>query len=276
LKQTYSNWELLLVDDGSSDRSTRIALAYADKYPDKIFYREHEGHQNRGASASRNVGIQTSSGEYIAFLDSDDIYLPNKLEDQVALLNAQPDAGMLYAGTEYWYSWTNLPEDAGKDWVWTNFGVEPDTLVAPPNLLTLFLKDGGTVPCMGSVLVRREAITSVGGWENVFKYIYTDQVFHAKMCFNWPVFVAKGCWDRYRQHPDSSCHIVVKTDQSYSARYNYLAWLEQYLLEKGGDKNRELWTAFKKAMWPFKHKYLHKLALLKGSAIHKIRTKLVR
>src|SRR5690349_15096946 len=109
LQQTYRNWELLLVDDGSSDRSTEIALAYAAKYPGKILYREHENHQNRGASASRNVGIQTSTGAYIAFLDSDDIYLPHKLQDQVALLNGQPTAGMLYAGTEYWYSWSNLP-----------------------------------------------------------------------------------------------------------------------------------------------------------------------
>lgn len=276
LRQTYTHWELLLVDDGSSDKSTQIARRYANKYPEKIFYREHQHHQNRGASASRNLGIQTSKGKLIAFLDSDDIYLPQKLEVQVPLLNSQPQAGMLYAGTEYWYSWTGLPGDADKDWVWTNFGVQPDTLVLPPDLLTMFLQDGGTVPCMGSVLVRREAIESVGGWENVFRYIYTDQVFHAKICFNFPVFVAGGCWDKYRQHPDSSCHIVAKTDQTYTARLNYLTWLQQYLSENGGDKNPALWAAFKKAMWPFKHKRLHKLLLLKGAALNKIRKALAR
>ncbi len=274
LKQTYKNWELLLVDDGSSDNSTTIARAYAEKYPGKIYYREHANHQNCGASASRNLGIQTSKGEYIAFLDSDDIYLPLKLEDQVMLLNSYPQAGMLYAATEYWYSWTGLPEDAKKDSIWRSFGFPPNTIIEAPKLLTMFLQDGGTVPCMGSVLVRREAINFVGGWENSFRHIYTDQVFHAKICLHWPVFISSGCWDRYRQHPDSSCHVVERTNNGYTAKYNYLVWLEKYLIDQGGNKNTELWKAFKMAIRPYKHKYLHKLFSLKGVVFSKIKEKL--
>ncbi len=273
LKQTYDNWELLLVDDGSSDNSTAIAKHYANKYPDKIYYREHQNHQNCGASASRNLGIKTSKGKYIAFLDSDDIYLPLKLEDQVALLNAQPEAGMLYAATEYWYSWTGLPQNTQKDKVWNNFGVQPDTLIRPPKLLTTFLQYQGTVPCMGSVLVRREAINAVGGWENVFKYIYTDQVFHAKMCLRWPVYVSSGCWDKYRQHSGSSCQVVKQTNKAHASRYNYLVWLEKYLVDNGGDKNAELWYAFKKAKWRFKHKLLDKLFLINEVFYWKVRKK---
>jgi glycosyltransferase involved in cell wall biosynthesis len=276
LKQTYENWELLLVDDGSFDNSTKIAKRYANKHPQKIYYQEHQNHQNCGASASRNLGIQMSKGEYIAFLDSDDTYLPKKLEDQVALLNLQPQAGMLYASTEYWHSWTGLPEDAKRDWVWDNFGVQPDTLIKPPELLTMFLQDGGTVPCMGSVLARRNAINAVGGWENVFKFIYTDQAFHAKMCLRWPVFISGGCWDKYRQHPDSSCHIVEKTNKAYTAKYDYLMWLEQYLIEKEADKNTDLWAAFTKAVWPFKHQYLNKLVLLKLAVLNKGRRSLTK
>ncbi|HZH95582.1 MAG TPA: glycosyltransferase [Flavisolibacter sp.] len=263
LSQTYHNWELFLIDDGSFDGSTEIARSYAAKFPDQIFYLEHPQHQNRGASASRNLGIQTSTGKYIAFLDSDDIYLPRKLEDQVVLLNAQPRAGMLYSFTEYWHSWSGLPQDAERDWVWDNLGVMPNTLVEPPNLLTMFLQYGGTVPCMGSVLARREAIGAVGGWEEVFKYIYTDQVFHAKICLRWPVFVASGCWDKYRQHPDSSCHIVERTNKGDEAKRNFLTWLEGYLVQKGVQKDTALWKALKKALWPFKHPYLNKIAQMK-------------
>lgn len=274
LTQTYSNWELILIDDGSWDSSTNIAKRYAEMYPDKIFYREHEGHENRGASASRNMGIQISKGEYIAFLDSDDIYLPNKLQDQVVLLNACPDAGMLYAATEYWYSWTGLSEDVQKDRVWNNFGVPINTLMQPPQLLTIFLRDGGTVPCMGSVLARRRAINAVGGWENSFKYIYTDQVFHAKMCLNWPVYIANGCWDKYRQHPDSACHIVERANKTHEARHHFLMWLEKYLIEQGANKNRDLWEAFKQSTRPFKQTYFNKLATLKASILNKIKNKL--
>src|SRR5438105_1562536 len=74
--QTYDNWELLLVDDGSTDASTEIALRYAKQYPEKVRYVEHRGHQNRGMSAARNLGIRNAKGQYIAFLDADDVWLP--------------------------------------------------------------------------------------------------------------------------------------------------------------------------------------------------------
>src|SRR5215207_5031419 len=82
LAQTYDNWELLLVDDGSTDSSTEIALRYANRYSGRVRYVEHPWHQNRGASASRNLGIRHAKGEYIAFLDADDVWLAHKLEQQ--------------------------------------------------------------------------------------------------------------------------------------------------------------------------------------------------
>src|SRR5688572_8206551 len=75
IHQTYTNWELLLVDDGSSDKSTAIALSYANSFSNKIKYLEHEGHQNKGMSATRNLGINHSKGDYIGFLDADDVWL---------------------------------------------------------------------------------------------------------------------------------------------------------------------------------------------------------
>jgi glycosyltransferase involved in cell wall biosynthesis len=245
LNQTYENWELMLIDDGSTDGSTSIAKHYVSLFPNKIFYLEHDNHQNLGASASRNLGIQHSKGEYIAFLDSDDVYLTTKLEEQVPLLNQQPEAGMLYSSTEYWHSWTGLLEDMHKDWVWNNFGVKPNTLVDPPNLLILFLLNGNTIPSPVSFLARREAIDLIGGWENTFKYIYTDQVFLAKMCLHFPVFVSSGCWDRYRQHSSSSCAFVKKSKQEFASKMNYFKWLEKYLEENEAKINAELQVVFK-------------------------------
>ena len=80
--QSYNNWELLLVDDGSTDHSTMIAQKYAQKYPEKVFYLEHEGHQNKGMSASRNLGISQANGEYIGFLDADDMWLPKNWKNK--------------------------------------------------------------------------------------------------------------------------------------------------------------------------------------------------
>ena len=83
LAQTYTNWEMLIVDDCSTDNSYQIALEYAQKDSRiKVFQNE----KNSGAAISRNKAIELSQGEYLAFLDSDDLWLPEKLEKQLQFM----------------------------------------------------------------------------------------------------------------------------------------------------------------------------------------------
>jgi glycosyltransferase involved in cell wall biosynthesis len=107
IAQTYPHWELLLVDDGSSDDSNEIALSFVNQRPDQIYYLQHPCGENFGKVASRNLGIQHAKGQYIAFLDADDVWLPHKLAEQVEILDMHPDICMLYGETEYWFSWQN-------------------------------------------------------------------------------------------------------------------------------------------------------------------------
>jgi glycosyltransferase involved in cell wall biosynthesis len=258
LTQRYPHWELLLVDDGSTDASTTIARTLAAAHPGRIRYLTHDGGAHKGASASRNLATTMARGEFIAFLDADDVYLPGKLEEQIPLLDAHPEAGMLYGGTEYWYSWTGRPEDRARDTVWRRFGVTPDTTLDPPRLLATFLRDGGTVPCMGSVLARRYAIERVGGWEDAFRHICTDQVFHAKMTLHHRVFVADGCWDRYRQHDGSACRTVERAGQLDAAFLRYLSWLEAYLDEQRV-VDADLRAALRGALSQYRHPWLHRV-----------------
>lgn len=90
LAQTYSDLEVIVVDDGSTD-STRDVLA---NYGDRICYIYQE---NQERSAARNNGIRNARGEYIAFLDSDDYWLPTKLERQMALFDEHPETGLVYS-----------------------------------------------------------------------------------------------------------------------------------------------------------------------------------
>ena len=131
-------------------------------------------------------------------------------------------------------------------------------MIAPPDALVAFLRDGGTVPCMGSVLVRREAVLAVGGWEEAFRRICTDQVFHAKLTLRFPVLFSDGCWDRYRQHPDSSCQKVAAEGQTAAAFETYLRWLERYLTAQRVS-DLSVWSALKAALHPHAHPLLHRL-----------------
>lgn len=115
-QQTYKNWELILVDDGSTDRSTTIAQAYAHQFPKKIRYLDHKSHQNQGMSMSRNLGIRHANGDLIGFLDADDVWLPYKLEQQIELLNHHPEAGMIYGRLLFWYSWDKLTKSQSQDY----------------------------------------------------------------------------------------------------------------------------------------------------------------
>ena len=134
LAQTRDDWELLLVDDGSTDRSRAIAISYATEHPDRIRVLAHPGEEHRGASAARNLGAAHAQGEYLAYLDADDVYLPDKLARQVPLLDSHPDVGIVYAATEYWYGWTGRMEDVGRNRVWRTYGVEPNVVVQPPRM----------------------------------------------------------------------------------------------------------------------------------------------
>ncbi len=278
LAQTYENWELMLVDDGSTDGSTAIARSYAERYPGKVHYLEHLGRQNRGMSASRNLGIKHSKGDLIAFLDADDIWEPNKLTEQVTLMQRHPEAAMLYGRTLWWFSWTGKSEDE-RDRP-TRLPVPPNTLVRPPELLRLLLAIDDEYPCTCSVLIRRDVIERVGGPEENFRGQYEDMVFYAKIFLEYPVFVAGGCWDRYRQHPDSNCSIstlqgLYHPTKPNPARGAYLAWISDFL-EAKGSRNTEVWRVLREVQWPYRHPILHWLGELpeRVRAAVRIRTRL--
>lgn len=271
--QTYENWELLLVDDGSSDGSTDIAQRYPKNYPEKVCYLEHDGHQNRGMSASRNLGICNARGEYIAFLDADDVWLPHKLEQQVKILKTHPEADMVCGATQYWHSWTGIPEDAQSD-ITLTVGAPLDTLIQPPTLLTLLYPLGkGTAPSVSSLLLRREIVESVGRFQENFRGIYQmyeDQAFLTKVYLKARVFVASAYWDRYRQHPDSCVSSVKRSGQYHTVRRFFLNWFEEYLCEQGA-KDLKVWKALQKVLWPYRHPLLSGLVELHRSPFRQMK-----
>lgn len=252
--QTYPHWELFLVDDGSQDNSKNIALDYAQKYPEKIRYLYHENHQNRGPSASRNLGIKHAQGDYLAFLDSDDTWLPDKLTEQVNILESYPEAAMVYGKVKFWYSWQNNPDNP-QDY-FLNQGVQPNTLINPPQLLILFWQNQNQKPYPSNVMIRHSLIAKTGPFEEDFRTWGEDAAFFNKVLLNAPVFVSDRTWVNFRRHDKSRTALTQQNNKiltQYQVLYN---WTEQYLT-KQGLKNTRLWQQLQKARLPYRHPLLY-------------------
>ena len=268
LEQTYTDWELILADDGSTDGSSAFARRCADEQPDRVAYVDHEGHANRGPSAARNLGVRVSRGQYVAVLDSDDVWEPNKLAEQVAILDAHPDVGLVVGTSMYWWSWAG-EETVQRDRIMA-IGAAHNQVHPPPELaLQLYPLGRGVSPCPSSWLLRRELIDRVGGWEEHIAPVYEDQGFLGKAYLVAPVWVSSRCWDRYRRHPGQLVS-VTDSDGYRAARRTYLAWYEGHLRETGVE-DRRLWRALRRAGWPDRHPRLAAARARMGQARSRVR-----
>ena len=246
--QTYSNWELLLCDDGATDGSSDIARAYAAREPERIRYLVHDGPAHQGASAARNLGLRHARGELIALLDGDDVWLPNKLVEQVAVMRGHPEADALYGLTELWHSWSGT----GRDELPPS-GVANGTLLGPRALLGGMLRRELLVPCTCSIVMRADAVRRAGGFANEFPGIYDDVAFYSRLSLVGSFLFVERQWDRYRQHAASTYAKVRQSGESHRARLRFLTWLEGVIATSPAREDPELEAALRAALRRERH-----------------------
>jgi glycosyltransferase involved in cell wall biosynthesis len=249
--QTYPHWELIFIDDGSTDGSSVIARSLAGELPERIRYHDHPGHRNLGMSLSRNLGMRIAAGELIAMLDADDVWFPRKLDQQITVLRAHPEAALVYGRTLQWRSWRKGPRLWIKDTI-SHLGLTPDRLYGSPELLEKLVRARILSPSMSSVCFRRELFDRTGGFEGSFRGMYEDQVFMTKVFLRETVFPSSQVWDKYRLHPDSCVASSKKRGLSSVARDTYLKWVEEYLRSQNL-KDVVTNRVVKKTLWNLRH-----------------------
>ena len=258
LLQDYPHWELILVDDGSSDGSVTIAKKYAADYPGKILYTNHQRHANKGLSASRNAGIKKSRGVFIAFIDADDVWLPQKLSFQLNIFKHHPEVSVLVEASLYWNSWTisDRPD------VIVPVGVK-EGVYSPPYLMeALYPLGTGSAPCPSGIMIRSD-VTERCLFEESFRDIYQmyeDQGFLSKVYLKEKIYVSAACNNKYRQRPASLVSSVQQNGQYHLVRSYYLQWLAVYL--KYQSVPRHILVLLNKARAPYLKPFWYKVTTL--------------
>ena len=262
--QTFADWEFLLVDDGSGPAATAIAKDYAARYPEKIRYLDHPDHANRGMSASRNLGIRHARGEFIAFLDADDIWLPSKLAEHVSLLDKYQDVGMVCGATVYWHSWSG-----GNDRI-DQTGHKQDVVIYPPDPVpAVFPLGTAAPPSMSDIVLRATIIRELSGFEEQFTGHYESRAFLSKVYLSTPVYFSSAVSNKYRQHPASCVQTAFREGTHVQNRLDFLEWFEKYLQIKGQVDPRVA-QSLQRALLPYRHPRLYYLL----SLTEKVRTRL--
>jgi len=171
LSQTYKNIEVIIVDDGSTDRTGEIVKDII-QHDRRIRYIYQE---NKGQSAARNTAIDNAKGKYIAFLDADDVFLPTKIEKQVSYMELHPDCDLCYCKIYHFYN--NFPEKLFY------FSLEHPSGYLFENLL----RKNFINPL--SVVVKKEVLDKFGAFEPTFRrldeqYLWLKLSFHkVKFCY---------------------------------------------------------------------------------------------
>lgn len=233
IAQDGVTWELIVVDDGSSDGTAAIAQSFADRVADGLRVVHHPGHGNLGMSASRNLGIAEARGDYVAFLDADDTWSPGKLAEQVAILDSEAETGMVYGRTLIWHSWNSLAQ--ARDY-FCDLGVESDATYPPGALFGQLLANRYQTPTTCNAMIRREALLSVDGCDPTLRGMFEDQLLFAKLLLAFPVHVSSRCWAQYRQHGGSESAAVADLLIVDQAQLSYLAALRRHMRATGAGR----------------------------------------
>lgn len=189
LAQTFADFELIIVNDGSQDKTLEVISQFFDARIQVFSY------SNAGLATSRNRGISHASGEFISFLDADDLWTPDKLEKQLQALNDNSQAAVVY-------SWTNCIDESGQ-FVRRGSHLSVSGNVYATLLVVNFIENGS------NPMIRKQALEVVGNFDPALTPA-EDRDMWLRLAAKYEFIVVPAPQILYRQSPGSVSSNVLK------------------------------------------------------------------
>ncbi|MBN2503046.1 MAG: glycosyltransferase family 2 protein [Anaerolineales bacterium] len=194
--QSYRDYEIIVIDDGSTDDTRTVLAPLAAAGELRYTYQE-----NAGLPAARNTGIRIAEGQYVAFLDSDDLFTPDKLEKQMAVFATHPDAMLVHAGFS---KFDNAGNDLGyRDTSFYSGQIYPQMLLEWSVLMA--------APC---VVSRREVFAEVGYFDESLWWA-EDLDMWRRIARRYPFYIVPEPLAKIRTHPTSMSSDKTKAADAF-------------------------------------------------------------
>jgi glycosyltransferase involved in cell wall biosynthesis len=203
LAQTFEDWRIVLVDDGSTDSTVDVVAPYRERLGEKMVYVRQP---NGGLPAARNAAIRNSSAEFLALLDADDIWLPNRLEESLKSFEGRPQVGLSYG----------YISRVGPD------GVVIDTFAERQKngegwIATSIYTRAVYLPCP-TITFRRRCLDDVGGFDESMRAT-EDRDLWLRIALRYEVAVVPHLIAYYRTSPDS---MTTDSDRMLQAQMQFI------------------------------------------------------
>ena len=216
LAQTAPPREVIVVDDGSSDDTEQVLAPFRPR----INYLKQK---NGGPAVARNAGIRASSGEFIALLDADDLWRPDKLAKQLAVLDAHPDTGVVFSNYEpfgepvgYRTGFERSPVLAQLE----KMRIADDAFLLKDDVFAALLQD--LFSWTSTLLIRRTAIDEAGPFDEALRMSAEDWTMCLRLSRVTGFAYVNKCLARRREHPGSLSRIAPDNEQAVVALRNLL------------------------------------------------------
>jgi glycosyltransferase involved in cell wall biosynthesis len=244
LSQTYKFHEIIVMDDGSTDDGPSKVMMLMKNHPDRIQLLHHPDQKNHWIAASRNVAIQNAKGTYIAFLDQDDIWLPDKLEKQVYALQRFPKAAFAYAKSGF-IDQNGIEKNVNRFHPFFGKGIA----YKPANIFKTLIKEN-FIPTL-TVVIRKSCIDRIGLMDEGPRYEYEDWLYFSKLAFFYEGIFIPEVLANYRIHNNNYSATIFNSGKYCRAEEHYTITLYSFLMDqKDADKN-EVHVYLRRRIWFF-------------------------